>query len=54
LEELMEVVQHHAEDEEEGEMFPIIRELVDAQELERMGEQLQTAKGQKQAQRKAG
>jgi iron-sulfur cluster repair protein YtfE (RIC family) len=53
LEELMEVVEHHAEDEEEGEMFPQIRELVDAQQLQKIGEQLQAAKGQKQSQRKA-
>jgi hypothetical protein len=54
LEELMETVEHHAEDEEEGEMFPKIRELVDAQELQRLGEQLQTAKGQHQPRRKVG
>lgn len=53
LEELMEVVEHHAEDEEEGEMFPKVRELVDAQELARMGEQLQAAKAQNQSHRKA-
>jgi iron-sulfur cluster repair protein YtfE (RIC family) len=53
LEELMEVVEHHAEDEEEGEMFPKIRELVDAQELDEIGQQLQTAKTQNQSQRKA-
>jgi hypothetical protein len=54
LEELMETVEHHAEDEEEGEMFPKILEIVDKQELERLGEQLQTAKTQHQPQRKAG
>ena len=54
LEELMEIVEHHAEDEEEGEMFPKIRELVDEQELEKLGERLQSAKGQYQPQRKAG
>jgi hypothetical protein len=54
LEELMEVVEHHAEDEEEGEMFPKIRELVAAEELERMGEQLQKTKTQSQQQRKVG
>jgi Hemerythrin HHE cation binding domain len=53
-EELMETVEHHAEDEEEGEMFPKIRELVEAQELQKIGEQLQAAKGQHQPQRKAG
>ena len=54
LEELMETVEHHAEDEEEGEMFPKIRELVDSQELERIGQQLQAAKGQRQPQQRAG
>ena len=54
LEELMETVEHHAVDEEEGEMFPKIRELVNSEELNRMGEQLQTAKSQHQPQRKAG
>jgi hemoglobin-like flavoprotein len=53
LEELMETVEHHAEDEEEGEMFPKILEIVDKQELERIGDQLQQAKGQVQQQRKA-
>ena len=49
LEELMETVEHHAEDEEEGEMFPKIIEIVDRQELERLGNQLQAAKGHTQA-----
>ena len=53
LEELMETVAHHAEDEEEGEMFPKILEIVDKQELERIGGQLQSAKGQNQPHRKA-
>ena len=54
LEELMETVEHHAEDEEEGEMFPAILEIVDKQELERIGAQLQAAKGQNEPQRLAG
>jgi hypothetical protein len=54
LEELMETVEHHAEDEEEGEMFPKILEIVDQKELETIGDQLQAAKGQIQQQRKAG
>jgi hemoglobin-like flavoprotein len=53
LEELMETVEHHAEDEEEGEMFPKILEIVDKQELERIGGQLQAAKGQNQPHLKA-
>jgi hemerythrin HHE cation binding domain-containing protein len=54
LEALMETVEHHAEDEEEGEMFPKILELIDIQELQKIGDQLQAAKGQFQQQRKAG
>ena len=54
LEELMETVEHHAEDEEEGEMFPKILELIDAQELQKIGDQLETAKSQFQRQRKTG
>lgn len=53
LEELRETVEHHAEDEEEGKMFPKIREIVDEKELEELGEQLEAAKGQTQSQRKA-
>ena len=52
LEELSETVEYHAEEEEEGKMFPKILELVDRQELERIGDQLEAAKGQ--IQRKAG
>jgi hypothetical protein len=46
LEELIDNVEHHAEDEEEGKMFPKVRELVSAKELEKLGAQLQAAKGQ--------
>jgi iron-sulfur cluster repair protein YtfE (RIC family) len=53
LEELMEVVEHHAEDEEEGQMFPRIRTLVDTGELGKIGEQLHAAKTATQVQRKA-
>jgi hemerythrin superfamily protein len=42
---LKENVQHHAEEEEEGKMFPKIRELMTATELEQLGSELQTAKG---------
>ena len=49
LEELMENVEHHAEEEEEGKMFPKVRELVSATELEKLGNQLQAAKGQRKA-----
>jgi hemerythrin superfamily protein len=49
LEELIDNVEHHAEDEEEGKMFPKIRELVSADELQKLGAQLQSAKGQRKA-----
>jgi hypothetical protein len=49
---LEENVQHHAEEEEEGKMFPKVRELLDAAELEAMADELQAAKRQRQ--RKAG
>ena len=44
MEELMEMVEHHAEDEEEGEMFPKIRELMDQRDLEDLGDRLKSAK----------
>jgi hemerythrin superfamily protein len=47
LEELIDNVEHHAEDEEEGKMFPKVRELVSANELQKLGAQLQAAKGQR-------
>lgn len=37
-------VQHHAEEEEEGKMFPQIFKLVESVELERLGEVLENAK----------
>ena len=49
LEELIDNVEHHAEDEEEGKMFPKVCELVSAKELEKLGAQLQAAKGQRKA-----
>jgi len=49
LEELIDNVEHHAEDEEEGKMFPKIRELVAAHELQKLGAQLQAAKGHRKA-----
>ena len=42
---LMENVEHHAEEEEEGKMFPQVRELVDDAALEELGRQLEAAKG---------
>lgn len=43
---LMENVEHHAEEEEEGKMFPKVREIVSQQELESLGEELEAAKDQ--------
>ena len=42
---LMENVEHHAEEEEEGKMFPKIRKLMNTEKLERLGEELEAAKG---------
>jgi hemerythrin superfamily protein len=37
-------VEHHAEEEEEGKMFPKIRRLIDSAELEQLGERIEEAK----------
>ena len=42
---LQETVEHHAEEEEEGKMFPQVRELVDDATLEELGRKLEAAKG---------
>jgi hemerythrin superfamily protein len=44
---LIENVKHHAEEEEEGKMFPQVRELVDRAALEELGQELEAAKGKK-------
>jgi len=44
LQQLMEAVEHHVE-EEEGEMFPKIQEVFDEDELEQLGQELEAAKG---------
>ena len=49
LEELIDNVEHHAEVEEEGKMFPKVRELDSANELQKLGAQLQAAKGHRKA-----
>jgi hemerythrin superfamily protein len=41
---LMESVEHHAEEEEEGKMFPKVRKIVDRGTLEELGEKLESAK----------
>jgi hemerythrin superfamily protein len=41
---LMDDVKHHAEEEEEGKMFPKIRNLIKRDELEQLGEELEAAK----------
>ena len=45
----MDAVEHHVQ-EEEGEMFPKIRELFDDDELEQLGQELESAKGTPQRQ----
>jgi hemerythrin superfamily protein len=42
---LRETVEHHAEEQEEGKMFPQVRELVDDVALEELGRTLEAAKG---------
>jgi hemerythrin superfamily protein len=49
---LMENVEHHAEEEEEGKMFPKVRKLMNAKALDQLGQELEAAK-HKEA-RKAG
>ena len=44
MQELMEAVEHHVE-EEEGELFPKIREVFPEDELERLGQELESTKG---------
>jgi hypothetical protein len=40
-------VKHHAEEEEEGKMFPEVRKLLDHAELEELGEELEHAKNKR-------
>jgi hemerythrin superfamily protein len=47
LQELMESVQNHVA-EEEGEMFPKVREVLDERELDELARQLNSAKGVRQ------
>jgi hemerythrin superfamily protein len=42
---LKENVEHHAEEEEEGKMFPKVRKLFSAMELQELGAELEAAKG---------
>jgi hemerythrin superfamily protein len=44
---LMENVEHHAEEEEEGKMFPKVREIVHRATLDKLGQELEAAKGKK-------
>jgi hemerythrin superfamily protein len=41
---LMDDVKHHAEEEEEGKIFPKIRKLIKGDELAQLGEELEAAK----------
>lgn len=45
---LMENVEHHAEEEEEGKMFPKIREICSQEDLQKLGEELEAAKNNRQ------
>jgi hemerythrin superfamily protein len=45
---LVENVEHHAEEEEEG-MFPQVQELMDEADLEELGQELEAAKGKRKA-----
>ena len=47
LQVLMENVEHHAEEEEEGKMFPKVREIVDRKTLDQLGQELEAAKVKK-------
>ena len=49
---LKENVEHHAEEEEEGKMFPKVRKLFSSTELQELGAELEAAKGNRE--RKAG
>jgi len=49
LQELMESVEHHVQ-EEEREMFPKVREVFDEGQLEELGHQLESAKGKQHRQ----
>jgi hemerythrin superfamily protein len=49
---LKENVEHHAEEEEEGKMFPKVRKLFSPRELQELGAELEAAKGN--SERKAG
>ena len=48
---LMDCVEHHAEEEEEGKMFPKVRQVFNQQELDQLGQELKAAKndGQRKA-----
>ena len=50
---LQENVEHHAEEEEEGKMFPKLRNLMNKQQLEELGAELEAAKQNGQKRRKA-
>jgi len=45
---LMENVEHHAEEEEEGKMFPKVRQICSQKDLEDLGQELEAAKNRRQ------
>ena len=48
LQALMENVEHHAEEEEEGKMFPKVRQICSQEALEKLGQELEAAKNKRQ------
>jgi hemerythrin superfamily protein len=40
-------VEHHAEEEEEGKMFPKVRKICSAEDLEQLGQELEAAKNRR-------
>lgn len=40
-------VEHHAEEEEEGKMFPKIRQVLESEELEQLGQEIEEAKNKR-------
>jgi hemerythrin superfamily protein len=49
---LIENVEHHAEEEEEGKMFPKVRKIVDRATLDKLGQELEAAKGKAKGKRR--
>jgi hemerythrin superfamily protein len=52
LTDLIENVERHAEEEEEGKMFPKVRQIVDRPALDKLGKELEAAKGKAKGKRR--